>query len=152
MMKLPKKKNKHWVAGLHEGISKMSDDSKRKLMAISGKQCAQDLLNLIDKLMNIKVQNIKELISAWNSIREMGKLDGKWIMEDDLIYGVFDKCSCPLINSGLIDLHPVQCYCSHAMLQEIFSKIAKTHVNVEIVRSIGRGDDVCEFRITNFMP
>jgi len=33
------------------------------------------------------------------------------------------------------------------MMETIFSQVSKKKINVEIKRSIGRGDDVCNFTI-----
>jgi hypothetical protein len=64
-----------------------------------------------------------------------------------LAHGIFKECGCPLVRSGMIALHPIQCLCSQGMMEMIFSKVAMRSVKVEIKRAIGRGDDVCEFVI-----
>ncbi len=53
--------------------------------------------------------------------------------------------------TGALQTHrtsPVQCYCSQGLMETIFSQVAKKAVEVEIKRTIARGDDVCEFLIT----
>jgi hypothetical protein len=49
--------------------------------------------------------------------------------------------------TGRNELHPVQCFCSHGMMETVFSQICKSPVEVEIKRSNGRDDHGCEFLI-----
>ncbi len=42
-------------------------------------------------------------------------------------------------------MHPVQCLCSKGMIEAVFAKVAKKEVEVAIERSIGKGDEACEF-------
>lgn len=66
----------------------------------------------------------------------------------NVVHGVFTDCGCPLARAGLVELHPVQCWCSHNMMEAIFSRAAKGKASVEVKQSIGRGDKVCEFYVT----
>ncbi|MGD0885358.1 MAG: hypothetical protein ABSA46_10905 [Thermodesulfovibrionales bacterium] len=86
-------------------------------------------------------------MTEWNILRDERNLKGKWVSEGNAVKGIFGECGCPLIRSGLIELHPVQCYCSQGMMETLFSQVSKKMVDVKIKRSIGRGDDVCEFLI-----
>jgi hypothetical protein len=80
-------------------------------------------------------------------IREKRGLTGRWEYEEKGIRGIFGECGCPLVRSGLIELHPVQCYCSQGMMETIFSHIAGRPIEVEIPRTIARGGDACEFLV-----
>lgn len=111
-------------------------------------ECALDLLGLCEDRLGKKVDTIEDFVVAWNSIRADRGLEGKWELEEGEATGIFHQCGCPLVRSAMIRLHPVQCYCSRAMVESIFSEIAGKHVHAEIKRSIGRGDEVCEFNVT----
>ncbi len=73
------------------------------------------------------------------------RLREKWEFDSSAIQGVFRECGCPLVSSGLIELHRTQCYSSQGMLKTIFSKVAKRPIEVEMRATIGRGDEVCHF-------
>jgi predicted hydrocarbon binding protein len=147
---MPKKKMRDWMAKLHQTIGSLDEEFQRSLVKPCGERCANDLLQIIEKHTEKKIESVKDLVSGWNSLRKSRKLNGGWQYGDLLIKATFYECGCPLVHSGLLKLHPVQCYCSESMLKEIFSRVAKKPVTVEINRSIGRGDNVCEFIIKDF--
>jgi len=146
-MNIPINKNKNWIAGLHESIDKLSQDQKLVIMKPAGKKCTSDLLSICEKYLGKQVDTIEDLVTGWNLLRDERKLKGKWKYEGNIIRGIFGECGCPFVQSGLIELHPVQCYCSQGMMETIFSRVAKKTIEVEIKRSIGRGDNVCDFFI-----
>ena len=140
-------KNKRWIAGLHESIDRLDEDLKAAIMKPIGEKCASDLLSLCEKHLGRKIDTIEDLVRGWNILRNKRNLTGKWEFEGDTVRGTFGECGCPLVRAGTIELHPVQCYCSQGMMETIFSKVAGNTIEVDIKRSIGRGDNVCEFRI-----
>ncbi len=139
--------NKRWIAALHGSIDKLDEGLKLSIMNSAGVKCAADLLLLCEKYLGKQINTVDDLISGWNILRDKRNLKGRWEYASDMIRGIFGECGCPLIRSGLIGLHPVQCYCSQGMMETIFSQVAKNPVKVEIRQSIGRGDTVCEFLI-----
>ena len=146
-MNIPIHKNRSWIAALHKGIDQMDERTKAAIMRPAGIACASDLLSLCEKYLEKKIESIEDLVTGWNIVRERRHLTDKWLLEGNSITGVFNECGCPLVNSGLIELHPVQCYCSQGLMETIFSEVAARPVQVEIKRSIGRGDKVCEFSV-----
>lgn len=146
-MNIPADKNRRWVASLHESIDQLDEASKAAIMKRAGKACADDLLSLCEKYLGKPIASIEELRVAWNMLRDERNLTGRWEVQGNELRGIFGECGCPLVRSGLIELHPVQCYCSQAMMEAIFSQVAQRTIEVEIARSIGRGDEVCDFVI-----
>ena len=112
-----------------------------------GKGCAADILSRCEKLLAKIVNSIEDLITGWNMIRDKRGLTGRWEYESDAVRGIFKECGCPLVRSGLIELHPIQCFCSQGMMETIFSEVAGKPIYVEIKQTIGRGDDVCHFLV-----
>ncbi len=146
-MDLPVNKNKSWISLLHKSISRLDANQQSTLMKSCGQGCASDMLALCEKFLGKKVGSLEDLIAGWNMIREKRGLTGRWEFERNAIRGIFGECGCPLVRSGLIELHPVQCYCSQGMMDTIFSGAARKPVTVEIKQSIGRGDNVCHFLV-----
>ena len=144
-MNLPIAKNKSWVSLLHRSIAGLDEQQQAAIMKPCGQGCAEDILLLCEKILGRKVETIEDLIAGWNLRREQRGLNGKWEFEQDTIMGVFRECSCPLVSSGLIELHRTQCYCSQGMMESIFSRVAGRPVEVEIKQTIGRGNKVCHF-------
>ena len=114
-------------------------------MKQAGMDCANDLLTLCESCLGRPVDAIEDLVTAWNLLRDSRNLNGRWTLEKNRVHGIFEECGCPLVRSGLIELHPVQCLCSKSMMETIFFNVGKKAVKVDIRRSIGSGDSICEF-------
>ena len=147
-MKIPIDKNRKWVANLHESIDSLSKEQKSSIMKQAGSNCADDLFRRCESLLGRQINSIKDLIRGWNILRNSRNLKGKWAFEDNLVHGIFYECGCPLVRSGMIELHSIQCLCSKGMMEIIFSKVAKRSVKVELKQAIGRGDCACELLVT----
>ena len=146
-MILPVNKNKSWISLLHKSIDRLDQDQQAAIMKPCGEGCAADILALCEKILGRKVASIEDLIEGWNIRREQRGSHGKWEFEPNAIRGIFRECSCPLVSSGLVELHAVQCLCSQGMMETIFSKVAGRPITVEIKETIGRGGKVCHFLV-----
>ena len=135
------------MARLYKSIDQLDQNVKAAIMKPAGQTCAEDIAALSERHLGRTVSTVEDLVSGWNTLRERRNLAGKWKIQGSVISGIFGECGCPLVRSGLVELHPVQCYCSQGMMETVFSRFAKKPVEVKINRSIGRGDDVCEFTI-----
>jgi hypothetical protein len=147
-MKIRIDKNRKWVANLHKSIDQLPEEQKALIMKQAGANCANDLLKLCENFLGRQIDTIEDLVSGWNILRDSRNLEGKWEFENNIAHGIFNECGCPLVRSGMIELHPIQCLCSQGMMEIIFSKVAKSAVKVETKHTIGRGDGVCEFVVT----
>jgi len=146
-MNIPIDKNKNWMSRLYNSIDQLDQNLKAAMLKPAGEACADDIVVIAEKYIGRPVVTVEDLVFGWNMLREQRKLTGKWEIQGGVISGIFAECGCPLVRSGLVELHPVQCYCSQGMMETVFSRFAKKPVEVTIKRSIGRGDDVCEFII-----
>ena len=144
-MDLPIDKNRSWISLLHKSIIGLDENRQAAIMKPCGQGCAEDILSFCEKFLRRKVNSLEDLVTGWNMLRENRGLNGKWEFEPDAIRGIFKECGCPLVRSGLIELHPVQCYCSQGMTETIFSSAARKPMEVEIKQTIARGDEVCHF-------
>jgi predicted hydrocarbon binding protein len=146
-LNLPINKNRNWISLLHKSISGLDKNQQAAIMKPCGQGCASDLLSVCEKLLGKKVNSLEDLIAGWNMIRDKRGLTGRWEFEPKAVRGIFSECGCPLVRSGLIELHPVQCYCSQGMMETIFSEVAHKPVEVEMKQTIGRGDTACHFLV-----
>lgn len=146
-MDLPVNKNRSWIAELQKSIDRLNNADKAAIMKPAGQACAADVVALCERYLGIRVSSIEHLVTGWNMIREKRGLTGRWEYEKQGVRGIFRECGCPLVRSGLIELHPVQCYCSQGMMETVFSRVSGRPTVVELIRTIGRGDDACEFLV-----
>lgn len=124
-MNIPIDKNKRWVESLHESIDNLSEDIKAIVMKQAGKSCVSDILTLCEVSLGRQINTIQDLVNGWNILRDSRNLSGRWELDGDSVKGTFHQCGCPLVRSGLINLHPVQCLCSKGMIETVFAKVAK---------------------------
>jgi len=141
-------KNKRWIEAIEKGIVGLDPQQQKLVMQQAGRDCSLDIWTLCEKALETTVDSVADLVRGWNLVRERRNLHGDWVLEGKVVRGVFEECGCPLVRAGLVELQPVQCWCSQNMMEAIFSRAAKEIVSVEIRQSIGRGGKVCEFYIT----
>ena len=141
-------KNIRWIGAVEKSIAKLHAAQQKTVMHEAGWECAADLLTLCEKSLGRAIASVADLVKGWNLLRADRGLHGDWVLEGNIVRGVFQECGCPLVRSGLVQLHPARCFCSQSMMETIFSEIAGKEVSVEILRTIGRGDAVCEFHVT----
>lgn len=141
-------KNRQWTCALEKGLAKLPEDLQREVMQGPGADCAHVIMHLCGKNLGHAPEGIEDLLEGYNLLRESLGLHGKWQLKDGVAIGVFSECGCPLIRTGLLELHPTRCLCTHAMLEALFQEATGGPVKVEIVESIARGDQVCCFQVT----
>jgi effector-binding domain-containing protein len=56
-------------------------------------------------------------------------------------------CHCALVRHDPSDVHPDFCYCGSGWYRQIWEGILRKPVQVEILKSLTNGDDVCQFAI-----
>jgi hypothetical protein len=56
-------------------------------------------------------------------------------------------CFCPLIRGGLDEIPESFCYCGAGWPKQLWEGILEQPLQVEVVKSLTKGDDTCEFAI-----
>jgi len=141
---------KSWVEELLNDLGGASNESMtREIMEKCGTRCviAHNDLSKI-KAVKRKEKNFYELLSLINKYLEWC---GEWKLKGNIIYAIGKECGCPLVRHRLVKLSPVLCFCSRGWIKTIFEEALDKEVEVHLVRSIGRGDDCCEFRVIPFV-
>lgn len=161
-----------WVKGAIERLNKLADEGKRYDILSS---CAHVFpRNQIDKLKDIfeetRVKTDNPLKAVDAVIEFMGK-DPGWaerpLRKGNVIYsskqprdpGGYEKakneadkrrayCFCPLVRNHLDDAMPITfCYCGAGWYRQQWEGAIGKPVSIEIVKSVLKGDDVCQFAI-----
>lgn len=126
------------VAGL-EGVD---EETRLRIMEKCGEACAETGDLDVAKRIAEETSDIDEIIEKAN---DRIAWCGKWAREGDKITTVCTECGCPLVRNGLVSLTGTFCYCSLGWVKTIFETLLRKPVKVELRKSIGRGDDVCEY-------
>jgi len=124
------------------GMEELSIVERRKIMEKSGEACAMAGSYEIAKKISEETTCIEEIIEKINN-----KIPwcGQWNLKDNIISSICNECGCPLVRNKIVELNGTFCYCSLGWVKIIFKTLLKKPVHVEILKSIGAGDNICEF-------
>ncbi len=132
------------INSIINGLEDLSVEQRRKIMEKSGEECAIAGSYKIAKRISQKTKDIEEIIEKINN---QIPWCGKWKLEDNIIRSICNECGCPLIRNKIVNLRSTFCYCSLGWIKIIFKTLFHKPVQVEMLKSIGAGDDVCEYII-----
>ena len=132
---------------LLDAIVKSLDDfdleTRKRIMESCGKACAQEDGDLaIAEEIGKTAGNMTEVVERIN--KEL-LWCGIWSQKGRSIESTCTKCGCPLVKNKAINRNATWCYCSRGWVKAIFEAALKKPVEVELEKSIGRGDSVCRF-------
>ena len=130
------------INSIINGMEELSIAKRRKIMEKSGEACAIAGSYEIAKDISEKTANIEEII---NNINNQIPWCGQWNLKDNIIRSVCNECGCPLVKNKIVSLNSTFCYCSLGWVKLIFNTLFKKPVHVEMLKSIGAGDNICEF-------
>lgn len=136
---------KVWLKSLFAGLDAEADETTRdSILGYCGEACA-NFHNSMAAARDISEQckEVDEILSELNQIEDLWC--GYWKSEGEIIYSVCERCGCPLVNAGLVELSPSFCGCSRGWVKAVFDAALGKEVEVELVQAIGRGDPVCKF-------
>jgi hypothetical protein len=149
-MEIPRaavERNRAWIDAVAQTLHEHGDrELSRLAMANAGQACAAQLLEKIVAHYGRTPTSVDELIEAINRRRlEVLVVSNLWRREGNRAKFSLDRCGCDLVEAGLAEPSPVFCLCSAGMCQHLFAPFWPGKVRAEIVKSLGRGDDRCEF-------
>ena len=121
-------------------------EKRRKVIEKCGEACALDgSLYLAQKIAD-ETENLEEIIEKSNT---QIPWCGKWILRRNQITSKCTECGCPLVRNNIVKINSTFCYCSVGWVRKIFETLLKKPIEVKLEKSIGFGDNMCEF-IINF--
>ena len=129
-----------WITSLMESLEERFDlRARTALMEDCGRACARrstvhPLADSCDGDVDKLVGGLARLLGKENCSREGGIVRLK-----------YPRCFCELVNNGPERLLDTYCLCSRGWLVEMFETAAKKIVEVDVLRTIKRGDPHCEF-------
>lgn len=128
-----------------KGLDVVDLDAKKRIMESCGKACAQEDGDLtIAEEIGKTANNVTEAVERIN--KEL-LWCGVWSQKGNTIESTCTKCGCPLVENKAINRNATWCYCSRGWVKAIFEAALRKHVEVELEKSIGRGDNICKFVI-----
>ena len=144
------KLNLNWIDSLENCLANYGNQALTKeVMKAAGRNCSIQIFNDCEQILGKLPQSVDDLLDAMNQRRlQNHNLDSLWEKKVNTARLILAECNCVLVKAGLAKPNPTHCLCSQGMMENLFSKVHKGTVNVELVKSIGNGHDVCEFFVT----
>lgn len=128
---------------LIQGLEEIDEEDKMKIMELCGKACAVE-----DGDLQIAERIAQESTSEEEILARLNEeilWCGKWVKEGNTYQTICVQCGCPLVRNKIVRRSGTFCFCSIGWVKTIFETLFRKSVRVELKRSIGRGDSVCEF-------
>ncbi len=128
-----------------KGLNDVEFETRQRIMELCGEACAcsNGDLEIAEKIAE-ETFSENEILARVN--KEL-LWCGTWTRKGSTIQTTCVKCGCPLVRNKVIDLTGTFCYCSRGWVKKIFETVLKKPIRVELAKSIGLGDKVCEFVI-----
>ncbi len=139
-----------WIQTVVTELSKLENDTGNKILETCGKMCS----NLIGS--SEKASEMREIVDDPNDIDQLLNAFKQHVFKDSPLYRengtiyleyLHKTCPCPLVNEGNIDDSFI-CNCTVGHTKAIFGALLNKPVNIELKRSILKGDDICQQAIT----
>ena len=144
-----KRINVSWISAIEDTLTAHGNEVlTEKVIKAAGQKCSKHILDECTELLGRSPANVDDLLEATNKRRlRKQSLDSLWEKRGNRASLRIDECGCTLVKAGLAELNPVHCLCSAGLMEHLFSTVCTGCVNVEIVKAIGFGDEVCEFYV-----
>lgn len=97
-------------------------------------------------------KRLREMYLAVNQdlaafVAKMNEYNAGWYIDDNILYTKMFNCECPMLEAiDLLD-HKSWCYCTAGYNKSLFDYVFDHPVNVELLKSIKRGDEYCLLKI-----
>ncbi|UCE20154.1 MAG: hypothetical protein JSV84_07415 [Gemmatimonadota bacterium] len=140
----------NWIDALETCLAERSNQTvTQEVMKAAGEKCSVQILDECRQILGKNPESVGELLGAMNRRRSQShNLASCWEKQDNEARLVIGECNCTLVRAGLAKPNPVHCLCSLGLMESLFSAVCRGRVNVDLVQSIGHGDDVCAFNVT----
>lgn len=144
------KRNVAWIEAVEKALAESGDPGLAKeVMKAAGHACAQQILADCEAILGRKPETIDELLDATNRRRrQRHNLADLWEKQGNRAHLLIHECACTLVKAGLAVPNPTHCLCSLGMWEKLFAEVHKGPVVVEMTKTVGFGDDGCEFFVT----
>jgi predicted hydrocarbon binding protein len=131
-----------WVKELLKNLDSQLDEVARvRLMEANGRACARR--GSVSMAMQNKGQMAKFL-----KVMEGHLGKGNARQDGNKVTLVYPECFCPLVRSDPFRLSETYCQCSVGWVKEMLETVSGKSVQVELLKSIKRGGDCCQFVVT----
>lgn len=131
-----------------EGLdSEVDEETITKILEDCGRNCISR--SFIEEMKAVwkKSEDLDLLLRKINEVWGNAGANASIKRGGDGIYAEYGECYCPIVQDYLEELSSSWCICSCGWLLELFESVLERPVEVELEKSVKRGDDICRFRL-----
>ncbi len=130
-----------WIKNLMDNMDQhLADKKKINLLEECGRACARG--HAKQEAMKYEGQ-----LDGWLATMEKWIGKGNIRKERKVVKVIYDKCFCPLVQTGPPLNSGTYCNCSRGWLKEVFETVIGKKVEVELNESIMGGGKKCRFSV-----
>jgi predicted hydrocarbon binding protein len=135
-----------WINTILKGVSNLDSNKAIEILYTCGRECAKstDLLEGAIKIRKKFADNesIETIFQAFK--KQYYNMSG-FSKDGNKITLVFEECTCPMVKEGVNN--PFLCNCTIGYSMQIFETLFGKPVKIKLLRSVLKGDDICEQEI-----
>jgi predicted hydrocarbon binding protein len=132
-----------WVSELLQRLdAEVSARDAAAILEACGRECISRNLVQAAKELRARAESLEAFLETLNGMRAGG---GHLRLDGDVIRGRYDRCYCSWVNADPSSVPDVYCNCSVGWLKELFEGVFGAPVQVELTKTVVRGDDCCEY-------
>ena len=133
----------NWINKNLTELSQLSNKGGIEILNNCGKDCCESS-DLYQGACNIKNNNISEtdIDTLFNDFKEEYYNSDNFTKEGNTITLIFEECTCPMVKKGVNN--SFLCNCTVGYSKKLFETLFDKKVNIDLEKSILRGDPVCK--------
>lgn len=131
---------------------RLDEDTRKKLMEENGQCCFCGIHGDLDPStprpdFDQWIAERQKTMGKKNIWREGNTIYFNYVQNRQGLQSPNEYCLCPLVEDGPSKLSATYCHCSVGYVRELFHRIIREPLEVELLSSIHHGDESCRFRV-----
>jgi predicted hydrocarbon binding protein len=134
-----------WINTILQEVSNLKDGKGIELLHSCGRECskASDLLEgAANTRKKFADDDFEQLFQAFK--KQYYNSSG-FSKNGNKITLIFEECTCPMVKEGLSNSY--LCHCTLGYSMQIFETLFNKPIEIKLLKSILKGDDICEQEI-----
>ncbi|WP_432664379.1 DUF6144 family protein [Wukongibacter baidiensis] len=139
---------RNWINTVLSEISNLNESQGEKILEKCGRSCSnltgsrQSAKEIRDNIA--EKDNIDLLFETYK--KEVYNNSPLLYKENDIIYLEYHRCGCSMVET-MKNIDPFLCNCTKGYSKAIFETLFDKPVDVQILKSILNGDEICKLTI-----
>ena len=134
-----------WINTILQELSNLTDGKGIEILHRCGRECSKtsDLLEgAVNTRKKFADDDFEQLFQAFKQHYYNSPGFSK---DGNQITLIFEECTCPMVKKGLS--HAYLCHCTLGYSRQIFETLFNKPIEIKLLKSILKGDDICKQEI-----